>query len=40
MKDYEEVSSFVLAEEDRENLLKTRNECVFVWRRATPLREP
>ncbi len=34
MKDYEEVSSFVLADEDREKLLRTQNECVFVWRRA------
>jgi general stress protein 26 len=31
MKDYEEVSSFVLSEEDCERLLKTQNECVFIW---------
>jgi hypothetical protein len=32
MKDYEEVSNFVLSDEDRERLLATQNECVFVWR--------
>ena len=32
MKNYEEVSSLTLTDNDRETLLKNQNECVFVWR--------
>ena len=31
MKDYEEVSSFNLSVEDQEELLRSQNECVFIW---------
>ena len=29
---YEEVSDLTLSDEDRERLLETQNECVFMWR--------
>ena len=32
MENYEEVSDLTLADDDRETLLKTQNECVFNWR--------
>ena len=32
MENYEEVSNLTLADDDRETLLKTQNECVFTWR--------
>jgi general stress protein 26 len=31
MENYEEVSDLTLADDDRETLLKTQNECVFAW---------
>ena len=34
MENYEEVSDLTLADDDRETLLKTQNECVFNWRTA------
>ncbi|MBV8134283.1 MAG: pyridoxamine 5'-phosphate oxidase family protein [Deltaproteobacteria bacterium] len=34
MKDYEEVSDLTLDREDQDSLLRTQNECVFVWRRS------
>lgn len=34
MENYEEVSDLTLADDDRETLLKTQNECVFTWRTA------
>lgn len=34
MKDYEEVSQLTLSSTDQEKLLRSQNECVFVWRRA------
>ena len=32
MENYEEVSNLTLADDDRQTLLKTQNECVFTWR--------
>jgi nitroimidazol reductase NimA-like FMN-containing flavoprotein (pyridoxamine 5'-phosphate oxidase superfamily) len=34
MKDYEEVATLTLSIEDQERLLRSQNECVFVWSRS------
>ena len=34
MENYEEVSTLTLTDDDRETLLKSQNECVFIWRKS------